>query len=468
MYYNWEYKLKIEICNFSNLFNPSNVITNFEGIDSKTKKFREDGIYSEKIFGRMYGQNNEYSCNCRKIQAKYNEGVLCTQCGTHVIKRESKLNELAWVDLNDYKIINPQMFPFLQKLIGKARINKYLASEFVINLAGNIVEPEIPNATKSEPHPELIGKGVIHFVNNIHEIIEMFKSDDNLETYNFIMENIECVTISKIPIISHRLRPAIMIKDDLIFDRVNTFYTQILKCNSTLNALSKDRVLMSEEALVSRIQSLAGQVYNYFTNIISGKTGFIRNSLLGNRLNFSSRCVIIPLAVNHDADEVHLPYLAALELYRPQITNYLVRLMKISYTKANFIWEDATRKYSKLVYGILNQILVDMKQMRILLNRNPTINLGSILLCRVTAIKDDINDLTLSLSNSILSFLSADFDGDVLNIFALFDENHIEFFKCLNPKLLSISSDDGLINNCVVPDKDYMLGLHVLVGAGRG
>ena len=66
--------------------------------------------------------------------------------------------------------------------------------------------------------------------------------------------------------------------------------------------------------------------------------------------------------------------------------------------------------------------------LKVIINRNPTINLGSTMIMGIENIKTDYSDITMSIPNSILAPMGADFDGDVLNIIPLFTTKHKEVF----------------------------------------
>jgi len=105
-----------------------------------------------------------------------------------------------------------------------------------------------------------------------------------------------------------------------------------------------------------------------------------------------------------------MPYLTAIELMKPLIIRKLVKIKKLSISQAMKVWTEATLVFNKLVHSIMKE-LVAQPNIRILLNRNPTISTGSMLLLEVADIKSDMSDVTLSISNLVLPCLSADFDG---------------------------------------------------------
>ncbi len=93
---------------------------------------------------------------------------------------------------------------------------------------------------------------------------------------------------------------------------------------------------------------------------------------------------------------------------------------------------------------------------------NPTINYGSILFLNVKKVKRNVSDYTLSIHNAILPFLAGDFDGDVLNITAVMDNEFKNFFAPLSPLNMIVSSDLGF-NPQLSPQRDMVMGVSCLL-----
>jgi hypothetical protein len=199
--------MQFKLINIEKKFNPNTEITNIESLDKK-KKFTIDGLYSEKIFGNMYGSKIEYKCNCGEIIGEYNEGLLCKICNSTVSKKECQLLEQGWINLGNYKIINPLYYAFLKRYFGEAKLKKYLSPQYVkIDKDGNefISEEDIP---KNENNPDLISIGIDTLAKNFIEILDLFKDTNknvNLEVYEFLKQNKDNIFTSKIPVFSHRL-----------------------------------------------------------------------------------------------------------------------------------------------------------------------------------------------------------------------------------------------------------------------
>lgn len=92
---------------------------------------------------------------------------------------------------------------------------------------------------------------------------------------------------------------------------------------------------------------------------------------------------------------------------------------------------------------------------------NPSLNYGSILTMKVVEVKQDFDDLTLSLPLNVLAEFNADFDGDVMNIISIKTKEFRDHYnKLFNPKMMLIDRNDGKFNRKMNLIKDQMIGLY--------
>lgn len=95
---------------------------------------------------------------------------------------------------------------------------------------------------------------------------------------------------------------------------------------------------------------------------------------------------------------------------------------------------------------------------------NPTISLGSILYLKVAGIKHNNYDHTLSCHNNLLTLLSGDYDGDVLNLISIKDKETREVLKkTFSPISLIIDPNNGKFNNALNLERDQVLGFNTLL-----
>ena len=154
------------------------------------------------------------------------------------------------------------------------------------------------------------------------------------------------------------------------------------------------------------------KLYNEIINIISGKKGNIR-TLFGGRCNFTSRNVITADPTLR-IDEVRLPYSALIELLQQSILNILTKTYNLSYSDAYRKWYNASLVKDKAIVDIIKSILRNSTEnhrgLPVLINRNPSLALGSILQMYVVGISDptDKFEYVMQLPLQILPLLAAD------------------------------------------------------------
>ena len=451
--------LSIKPINLNKAVELDKLVTNYKPVDNDSVSFTQDGVFSPAIFGNL-GNTISWSCNCGNLQGEFNEGVTCSipECNSPVTNKGLSIQKCGWIDLK-YTAIHPLFFRYFRKIIGITAFNKILKYKSEIHVDGHILQPELA--------PPYIGIGVSAFIENYREILDYFyakkmKSADVSKEYNFILSNIDAVFTNYYPIINSRLRPAIVIDGDFSFDEINILYNTLIRNSSLLEGLTSiEQHDINIQGILLKSQFLLNEIYTSIVNMLSSKEGIIRNSLLGNRLNFTSRMVITPLDSSYTMDDCLLPYKSAVELFKPQIIKKLSILKGISSVKAEAIWLQAALKFSPVVYKIMID-LIKKPNVNLIINRNPTSAIGSILFLRIAGIKKDLDDLTTSIHNLILASMGADYDGDVLNFILVMSKHFTELFETFRPHNILVDADSGAFNSTFLPAKDTLLGLSSL------
>jgi DNA-directed RNA polymerase subunit beta' len=451
--------MKLTFSDWEKSFDPNRVISNPEAVNKKTKKFTSDGIFSEKIFGKLDNEGIQYSCSCGKYVGKFYHGRKCDACNTKVRFIEPILKRTGWIDLGDYKLINPVFYTFLVKIIGKNNLEETINFDKKLTKNGLIKEEE---TQKKNIYANI---GMVSFMENFDEIFDYFyqtsKSKEKEKIKELIEEYKNLIFVNKIPVYSTILRPALMMRENLIFDEVNNDYNSLILDSNTL----KEEIKVEKKELITlpllaKMQTTLNRIFDKGIENLKGKSGFIRNNILGSRINFSARNVITPLPAGYPIDGILLPYLTFLELYRFHILNIISSVKGINKQAAEKIWYDATTHFDEEVYSIMLDLLNKTEGgLKILLNRNPTISYGSILCLNVSGIKKDYTDLTASISNNILQLLAGDYDGDVLNIIPIFDRQMAKAFEVYSPKRMIVNNNNGAFNNALNIARDQILGI---------
>jgi DNA-directed RNA polymerase beta' subunit len=467
--------MKLRKISSSMFFDPEKIVTNpdifsrkiekVEGEDfvEERKVFSEDGLFSKKIFGDL-NTESEYSCECGKFTGKAFATLVCDTCDKAVELTEANIDKIGWIDLKDVYIIKYITYMLLEKVIGRENLKNVIKTPNTININGDIDTIEVDNARKSSPEHKYYYVGISGLKENYAEILNYYHElhDKKEEAIFKFLEDPEDVFTNKIPVISTVLRPAMRTEDGLKLDSINNIYVAIIKSVQTLND-KVDLIQIIKNLTIEQLQAQYFQLSVEIMENIKSKGGLIRNQVMGTRINFSARNIISPAKAGYKIDEVVLPYLTFLYLYKFEIMNIFAKIKNIKFIEAEKIWYKATLKVDEEALAIMKKIIAD-QEIGILLNRNPTISYGSILYLRIAGIKDDIEDLTMSIHNGILSLLSGDYDGDVLNIVSLKDVEMKHIFKeVFSPVSLMIDSNNGLFNESLNLERDQVLGLNNLL-----
>lgn len=183
--------------------------------------------------------------------------------------------------------------------------------------------------------------------------------------------------------------------------------------------------------------------------------------------NFTGRCVIA-LDPSLRIDQLKLPYRFLCEVLQPQIINILHKSMNWSYSDAYKYWyKGHLHNMDPHICKIIESIMWSNPQgLPLIINRNPSINYGSLLQMFCIGINDDY---IMTLPYGILSGLAADFDGDVLNILYIINKEFYEAAnRVLNPRnSMYISKNDGYTNSGVLPMRDILINANSLIYLSR-
>jgi DNA-directed RNA polymerase beta' subunit len=481
--------MKLEKIILAHQFNPQNLVTSHEIFSKKTistningetieqKKFADDSLFSKRIFGDM-DSKEDYSCECGKMQGKFYESTICPHCGKEVEFVGLNISKYGWIDLSlskyneDGELIEEgngchliEYIPYLQleRVIGRENLRNIIHVRNVITITGEIDTDELDELRESSPESKYYFYGIDGFYENYSEILDYYfelRGKKYPKLYEYLKLRDEVFT-DKIPVVSVILRPAMRTEDGLKLDDINIKYQNILKNLTMLKDPNMIKII--RDATVEQIQAEFMQLSEEVLEAIKSKAGIIRNQICGTRVNFSARNIISPAKAGIAIDELVVPYLTFLELYKFEIINILRNTEGISLKAAEKEWFKATLEFDRKVHMIMQKMVKD-NEVGVLLNRNPTISYGSILYLKIAEVKDNYDDVTISLSNNLLTSLAGDYDGDVLNLVSVKDKTTREIFKkVFSPVHLVIDPNNGQFNNALNLERDQILGINTLL-----
>jgi len=435
-------------------------------IISEPSEITIDGQKRKSLYGPqspLYGTTYEddqsfierYRCLCGDFRGRLFENEICPHCGKPVEYRGSDINVTGWLTLGANKIISPYYYQILQETIGKNVFRDIINAKYIVDTDGNRRRAE-PEEIEYEPLSPYSGMGVEQFIENFEEVIYYFKNKkkNKMKRFDKLLNEKRKVFVSHIPIPSTLIRPQSVTSDTFYYETID----KLINTSFSLSESLKESLEVEKEFIIQRLQDKINKMWEIYFSKLHGKEGHIRGELLGGSLNFTARNVIVPDPTLHD-NEIDLSYQTGLELFKYKIIYHLMRTNDISLSKAFAIWKKASN-FDKVVYDQMMYI-IENGDIRVLINRNPTLNYYSMLLMRIRKIKPSDTDYSMSVPLSILPGLNADFDGDILNIIGLLDKSLVYMFRKFDPiTRMIISRDSGLLNDYFSIVKGQLIDLN--------
>ena len=450
-------RTRLNIFDFNLGANAHGLVSNKENIYKG--EFTNDGIYSQKVFGPS-DTPTHYMCDCGTESGAFNSGKICKVCGT-AVREQNLVSRVGWIDLEKFYIIHPMLYVMVQTLVGKK-----ILDGMIHNVENNIDKQGFVRDTNEKRRPGVNQWANIGFrglYQNFREIIMFFgerarKNPKKLQAYTVLCENWEKIWINKIPVTSPTLRPATIRDNKVFYDEINNNYTFILNHITQLKKYEALHPSTSVDQKLAQIQLNLMKIFEKTMERLSRKHGFIRREIMGTRINFVNRSVILPAPPTIAINELWVPYLAFMEMWQMPIIHSLTQMHRCDYREAMTRWFMARLVPSPDVYAIINQLVAS--GCYLLFNRNPTINIGSVLRMKIGKVKEDPTDLTTSTPNNILKMLGGDYDGDTLNLIALFEPWLIEATEKLDPRFMVHDRNHAYrYNSDMLLDRDIVVGL---------
>lgn len=428
--------------------------TPFSDIDKSIRNM--DGPRSPR-YGTTYGDNNEfmdrYHCKCGRTIGAAFEGEECPFCHEKIEYTDVDIMYTGWLNFYPYKIINPLFYQRMQSALSKKNLEAVISNENIINSNGIIrKKDDVMEVKKSMLMYHNIG--LHEFYENFEEIMMYFRSKrkQKADLIDSLIRDKNLVWTSKIPVYSTVLRPQGVTTESYYFSPIDKQVHPLTKITINLKKASPIEVPL----YLYQAQMRVNELWALNFSLIDGKHGWTRGNVLGGEFNYSGRSVIV-LDPTLKIDEVDMPYKAFIEQYKGSIIKRIIRDKGWTITKAtNYV--ASKFMYDDYIYSIMCDIVRE-DQPKIILNRNPTITFGSILLMKIRKVKKDSDDVTLAIPSAILPGLNADFDGDVLNDLALTMEEFWELFDGFSPENMLINRTDETIKYDVSPLENITIAI---------
>lgn len=378
-----------------------------------------NGIYSPK-FGQKLGDLNpyadRYSCECGHLKSRVNHGIYCPICHTKCKYVDDDFKMFGWIILKEpYHIIHPKFYESLDFIFGTSPYNtekKRIKGSKLQNILNYF--PDVDQDGKIHPcsfkpdNEPYYGIGMMEFYERFDEILDYYyqKNPKKKEYYDEIQYYRDIVFCHSIPVFTTHLRPADIRDGYMYYEPTNGIYNMI---NKHVHSINKDRRKFDQDYKIKNTELYKTQMkymelVQEVMNILTGKKGQLR-MLVGGRYSYSCRAVI-----RQDSslriDQVKLPYVALVKMLQQRIINILIRTYNISPSDAYNIWSKAIAKKDERICEIITAIINSNPEgLPVIINRNPTINFGSILQVFCIGFTDT---LTMSIPLQVLKLMGAD------------------------------------------------------------
>lgn len=363
--------------------------------------------------------SNISSCECGHVTGNYMAGSICPLCHTEV--RTNFAEELkfkAWLEIPDFlpPLLHPEVYLVLDNWLGSFSKSEGRILEVLLN-------PDLP---LPEEYRGILGQGFWFFYKNFNKIVNFFATQYkklNTPEYRkktvyilqFLEKNADRLFLRHIPSLNSSLHLSTQSGSITYSDNVVKY---IIQAKIELNQLIyvHFNAPYAENYVDKRMNAVYNAFREYTTAILNEKilkkAGFIRKHLLGARMYYSGRAVIVPIFDVHEYDEIYMPWLMGVQALKLEIINVLMNRMHKTEREALEIHEKALARFDPVVYGIMNTLIAECPcvtasgkktGLPILMGRNPSLRLGAIFLLFATKIKSEFDDATIGISALISS-----------------------------------------------------------------
>ncbi|MCD6412625.1 MAG: DNA-directed RNA polymerase subunit beta' [Elusimicrobia bacterium] len=476
-------------------------------INYRTFRPERDGLFCEAIFG----PTKDYECQCGKYKFRKHAGIICERCGVEVTESEVRRHRMGHIELAvpiahvwflrktpsrigvllgmkvtdlekvvyyaNYVVTDPGTTPLKKKQLlsidDYARLKKLYGTRFKAGIGAGAVRRLLKEVDLEARLKELRKK--LKTETSAVGISRLDKHLKIVESFYYSGNKPEWMVMTVLPIMPPGLRPLVPLESGRFASSdLNDLYRRIINRNNRLRhikelkapevVVNNEKRLLQEaiDALIENgirgktVLSSNGRPLKSLADIMKGKRGRFRQNLLGKRVDFSGRAVIV-VGPQLRIDQCGVPKFMAVELFKPFIIKELRRQ-----GLANQI-RDANRVIREepgLVFDILEKI---MKVYPVLLNRAPTLHRLSIQAFYPVLVEGN----AVQLHPLVCPPFNADFDGDQMALHVpLTPEARMEAMSLLiSTKNLFTPASGNMLDS---PSQDIVLGIAYLTKLKSG
>lgn len=469
-----------------------------ETINYRTFKPERDGLFCAKIFGPIH----DYECNCGKYKRMKHRGITCEKCGVEVIQSKVRRERLGHIKLaspvshvwflkgvpsrignlldmtlrdlervlyfDSYVVLDPGSSPLAQKeLVEEDRYKETIESfpDIRVGMGAEAIrellaELELESLSAflymemREVGSEAKRKKIIKRL----KIVEAFRKSENNPT---------SMILDIIPVLSPELRPLVPLEGGrFATSDLNDLYRRVIHRNNRLKRLidlrAPELIVRNEKRMLQEavdalfdngrrgrpIMGTNKRPLKSLSDMLKGKQGRFRQNLLGKRVDYSGRTVIV-VGPELKLNQCGLPKMMALELFKPFIFHLLMDRYEVPTIK---VAKKMLEENRPEVWEVLDEVIVDHP---VMLNRAPTLHRLGIQAFEPVLIEGK----AIQLHPLVCTAYNADFDGDQMAVHV-----PLSVEAQLEAKILMMSTNNILSpasgKPVVSPSQDMVLGLY--------
>nr|WP_240194869.1 DNA-directed RNA polymerase subunit beta' [Desulfobulbus rhabdoformis] len=472
-----------------------------ETINYRTFKPERDGLFCAKIFGPV----KDYECNCGKYKRMKHRGVVCEKCGVEVIQSKVRRERLGHIELAApvahiwfLKSLPSKIGAILDMTLKQLERILYFESYAVVTSevealpVGSLLnEEQYRNALDEYPGQFRVGIGAEAIREmlmglDLKELSEILRREmketgsvtkrtkygkrlNVVEAFRDSGNRPEWMILEVIPVLPPDLRPLVPLEGGrFATSDLNDLYRRVINRNNRLKRLleldAPDIIIRNEKRMLQeavdvlfdngrRGRTITGpnkRPLKSLSDMLKGKQGRFRQNLLGKRVDYSGRSVIV-VGPHLRLHQCGLPKKMALELFKPFIYNQLERKGYVTTIKSA---RKMVEKGTKEVWDVLDSIV---QEYPVILNRAPTLHRLGMQAFEVVLIEGK----AIQLHPLVCAAFNADFDGDQMAVHVpLSVEAQVEARVLMMSTNNILSPANG--GPIIIPSQDIVLGLYYM------
>lgn len=474
-----------------------------ETINYRTFKPEKGGLFCEKIFG----PTRDWECACGKYKKIKHKGIVCDRCGVEVTLSKVRRERMAHIDLavpvvhiwffktmpsrignilgmsttdlerviyyEDFVVVDPGRTTLERKqLMNDTELReaqeKWGPDSFVARMGGEAIRELLEKEDLSGLAIDL--KDKLRKTKSMQARMKLAKRLKIIEGFVASPNKADWMVMSCVPVIPPELRPLVPLDGGrFATSDLNDLYRRVINRNNRLKAILKlktpDVIIRNEKRMLQEsvdalfdngrhghpVMGAGNRPLKSLSEMLKGKQGRFRQNLLGKRVDYSGRSVIV-VGPELKFNQCGLPKQMALELFEPFIVK---RLKDLGYVYTIRSAKKMIQRQAEEVWDVLDEII---KGHPVLLNRAPTLHRLGIQAFEPTLIEGK----AIRIHPLVCTAFNADFDGDQMAVHVpLSVEAQIE------AKTLMMAPDNIFLPSSgkpvTVPSQDMILGLYYLM-----